>query len=1126
MGNASSIDSIGSSGQDAASTTPDAANQPPSPSSSSNPRAIRRGNFNPHVTIQTLGSASTALDDNTSGYTYYGVGYATNENNSPGTAGDALATSITKDLNPSTIGGQIVGIHRLWPGSGRMMRSYRLRIRVPRMNSNTGSIDSNSPAAAAESLPFTVELACKSFIVRSDRGQNPLKQTLTEGDAELKRLRTILSDPAKHPHILSYARWIVGPMSTQANAPASPANNIVSRPIHLLRQHAHASLSDRLVSRPFLTLIEKNWITFQLLNAIQSLHDAGVCHGHITTENVLLTSWNWVLISDVGCQHYKPVALPDDDPGLWIHWFEGRGGEERKEEHHSSGNGEKKCCLAPERFYTPGKNVDVPTKLTPAMDTFSLGCVLIELFLNGERALDLGDLMEYRRQGDKEASSLPQSLKQKLDKIESSKIRAACRHMLSMDPSSRLSPTEYLERLSSNKTKKTTETAESSTYAPIPPCFKATLLPFVLRLRTEIQSPDVRIALVACSYSDIVKATIGLDDEWGAAYFSRILGPTIQRFEGSPASSSKSDQNENKSKASNNHFGGLCNLTLDELLSETESLMKQLDSGMFDPKNLNALPQHDNLSPILSSKPTCLLDNTSKFADESLQSTPSQASIIVILQVILSSVRHVRRTSSKFVALKLMHRIALFSSDEIRLQRIVPIVTSLLQDSEPIVRALGISVLTSVLSIVTTFPPSDAQLFPCYVFKKVAHLITDPSLIVRVAFARNIATLLETSLRFLEIGHSVALYDAVCGTATRDVNAGENEKAPLFSEEAANLLGGGSPDKKTQISSNTNPEDSSTVLIRNTYDADLAVLHEVVLRWVVHITTDTSDHSSQSKQALLSDLPRLCSFFGAEHSFQILPQILAFFNDRRDWQLRASVLRHLPSVCVAVGRAATEQFVVPCIESALNDDEEQVVNEALACMSTLISTSLLSRTTLLGTEATQSSHRDGRPRREKEGVIKKTATLLFHPLDAVRKNAASFIYMCWKDLGETDVHGLASQMLQPYLRYSPSLESLHQFLACLKISDTTLGHKSSPIKHHLRTSNINTEIEFSVKLARILSVPSQWFKDAFIPPWYESLNAAASANSTLSDPSISLGIRALEQGKSTSYQCHNCQSAL
>ena len=45
-----------------------------------------------------------------------------------------------------------------------------------------------------------------------------------------------------------------------------------------------------------------------------------------------------------------------------------------------------------------------------------------------------------------------------------------------------------------------------------------------------------------------------------------------------------------------------------------------------------------------------------------------------------------------------VHRIALFSSDDIRLQRIVPFVTSLLHDSEPIVRASGISVLASVLS--------------------------------------------------------------------------------------------------------------------------------------------------------------------------------------------------------------------------------------------------------------------------------------------------------------------------------------------------------------------------------------------------------------------------------------------
>lgn len=35
--------------------------------------------------------------------------------------------------------------------------------------------------------------------------------------------------------------------------------------------------------------------------------------------------------------------------------------------------------------------------LTPAMDIFSAGCVVMELFLNGKRALGLGELMDYRR---------------------------------------------------------------------------------------------------------------------------------------------------------------------------------------------------------------------------------------------------------------------------------------------------------------------------------------------------------------------------------------------------------------------------------------------------------------------------------------------------------------------------------------------------------------------------------------------------------------------------------------------------------------------------------------------------------------------------------------------------------
>ena len=670
---------------------------------------------------------------------------------------------------------------------------------------------------------------------------------------------------------------------------------------------------------------------------------------------------------------------------------------------------------------------------------------------------------------------------------------------------------QYLERLSSNiSSKKTTETTETSSYPPIPPCFKTTLQPFMLRLRTEIHSPDVRICLVACNYSSIMKATVGVEDEWGTAYFSRILGPTMCRYESTSASNNAIESDGSKQATSvKAKSDSLANLTLNELLAETEDLLRQLDSGSYDPQ---AFTQNEDLSP--TPNLPCILKDSAKINGVASPANPSHASLIIILQVVFSSVRHVRRTSSKFIALKLMHRIALYSSDEIRLERIVPFITSLLLDSEAIIRALAITILTSVLSLVRTFPPSDAQLFPRYVFKKVAHLITDTSLIVRVAFARNIATLSETSLRFLDIGHAVSLYDAVSGTVSR---ADEEDMAPVFSEDTANLLGTGvSPEKKE--SNPSSEEDNGTVLIRNTYDSDLAALHEVVLRWVVHITTDASDHSSQSKQALLKDLPRLCNFFGTEYSFNILPQILAFFNDRKDWQLRASVCRHLPTICVVVGRAATEQFVVPCIESALNDDEEQVVVAALACLTTLISASLLSRASLLGSEASPASHyTDGRPRREKPGVIKKSAALLLHPKDSIRRSTASFIFYCWKHLGPIDTHAFTSKILLPYLQYNPSFESLEHLISCLKAPTTSPGPAGEKSKSEMTTMDINGEIEFSVKLARSFSVPSQWLNEPTspsMPIWYESLQRLALSNSQVIDPCFSLGLKAVGQGES------------
>lgn len=84
------------------------------------------------------------------------------------------------------------------------------------------------------------------------------------------------------------------------------------RAVHLVRQYFSSTLASRMSSRPFLTHAEKRWLGFQLLLALTQTHDAGVYHGDIKSENVLLTSWGWALLSDWA--PYKPTYLPSDNP--------------------------------------------------------------------------------------------------------------------------------------------------------------------------------------------------------------------------------------------------------------------------------------------------------------------------------------------------------------------------------------------------------------------------------------------------------------------------------------------------------------------------------------------------------------------------------------------------------------------------------------------------------------------------------------------------------------------------------------------------------------------------------------------------------------------------------------------
>ncbi|KAL0262663.1 Serine/threonine-protein kinase [Diplodia seriata] len=189
----------------------------------------------------------------------------------------------------------------------------------------------------------------------------------------------------------------------------------------LIRQYMHSSLYDRMSTRPFLENIEKKWLAFQLLCAVRDCHARNIYHGDIKTENILVTSWNWLYLSDFSSS-FKPTYLPEDNPADFSFFFDT--------------SGRRTCYLAPERFLSTGSQVDTSTKVNWAMDMFSVGCVIAELFLETP-IFSLSQLFKYR-------SEEYDPFMTHLQKIEDVDIREMVSHMIKLDPNQRYSADECL----------------------------------------------------------------------------------------------------------------------------------------------------------------------------------------------------------------------------------------------------------------------------------------------------------------------------------------------------------------------------------------------------------------------------------------------------------------------------------------------------------------------------------------------------------------------------------------------------------------------------------------------------------------------------------------------------------
>ncbi|ROT40626.1 phosphoinositide 3-kinase regulatory subunit 4 [Sodiomyces alkalinus F11] len=223
----------------------------------------------------------------------------------------------------------------------------------------------------------------------------------------------------------SYKKKILEQRNALAEVPnALPFQRIIETDTngYLVRQFLYNSLYDRMSTRPFLEDIEKKWLAFQLLCALRDCHARDIYHGDIKSENTLVTSWNWLYLADFSGP-FKPVLLPDDNPADFSYYFDT--------------SGRRTCYLAPERFVPHEELHNKDARLTWAMDVFSAGCVIAEVFLESP-IFTLSQLYKYRRGEYDPVIS-------QISRISDRDVRDMISHMVQLDPERRYSAEQYLD---------------------------------------------------------------------------------------------------------------------------------------------------------------------------------------------------------------------------------------------------------------------------------------------------------------------------------------------------------------------------------------------------------------------------------------------------------------------------------------------------------------------------------------------------------------------------------------------------------------------------------------------------------------------------------------------------------
>lgn len=910
----------------------------------------------------------------------------------------------------------------------------------------------------------------KSYLMRADGVPVIVKVYIKSPDEDLSYIITKLNaiwmtlNPANYPNILPHQLWV-----------RSISKKTGSHPVYLIRQHINSNLHDRALTRPLLTSMEKLWLVFQLLKCIELCHANGIVHGDVKPENVLCTSWNYLILTDFA--FYKPTLIPDDDPADFQYYFDTMG--------------RRSCYVAPERFVRKDKHASCAPSdsgnesskqsvaLSPWMDIFSLGCTIAEMYLDCKVSLlDLPGMHAYlrlagRSKPNRESvmamgtyfSSLlstdedcPPALgkqkiqqegpplnlldhdkspaKKSLSRIDEPLLRDVILHMTQRDPEYRYDATKYIAILSGKCNGHQSDgqhEACSPSEAVFPSFFATTLLPLFTLMNGHGINPDDRIALLCSNFTQLFESIAGVADNASKVFFSSLFKDS-RRSTGNDHSSCADNSLESSAKryyykmatlrpnnngefsesmmlsssSSNRDTAGsprtprtepstsVSDRDIDDLFEQCNAYINAVES---ESTYLSEEKDADGNTHVASSPPQLFDTADTSFSASTLPSGQRQQldGLVIILRVVASTFRHLHTQASKVSSLMLLLRLGLHCSDDAILEHVLPVFVCAFEDQSASVRALAVRSLRTHLSLVKTFTFSEANIYKLYIFPALSKLVRDPDVIVRLALAESVGSIAVSSKQFINAAIVQSQSEEQSRWSSKRVLADSDEKR-------------GRENPHVQISDplNIGVPVGTSIFTESGYSciSQLEDFHTRVYEWIKALTSDahesrhvceSSNESSLIRRMLLSDVSRLCAFFGEEKTILLLlPHLLTFFSSK-DWELRCTFWTHIASVCAFLGPIVTENYVLPMVEMALNDPSRRVVVATIRFFQTLCELGLVSRKVIL-------SH------------LSITTALMIHPSVPIRAAAQQLANSCMLMFGTPDAVAQVLPVLAPVLK--------------------------------------------------------------------------------------------------------------